>query len=268
MHETSFLGVYSLRVENTKGNIPKTLYFVWSEDSGAFKVQLLNAAYQTVGDARVIGPATFKLKYVHEPSILAAPVNTNKPWLTVGTPQMGNPGGTGSASVHPTSSSPLPTPAGEGPTVQTERYLRDIFTKNIKRCSTIYDKKAAILSLKNIIAVEEGIVAEHKFMFADFGVALRKSNLLELSLSCCKRVLDLSPSDDHAHFNTARILFEMGEYVQAEHHLHHAQLLNPNEEIYQKMLDYIQLEQRRQWRPRKQAAVNNKNQPKRQRAYR
>lgn len=268
MQETSFLGVYSLRVENAKGNIPKTLYFVWSEDSGTFKVQLLNAAYKTVGDKRAVGPATFKLKYVHEPSILAVPVNTSKPWLNVGKTQVGNPGGTGSAPLHPTSSTPLATPDDEGAVVQTERYMRDVFKKSIKQCSAIHDKKAAILSIKNIIAVEEGIVTEHKFMFADFGIALRKSNLLELSLSCCKRVLDLAPSDDHAHFNAARILFEMGMFGEATQHLLRAQLLNPTEKIYQKMLDHIQNEQRRQWRPQKQASVNQKNQSKRQRAYR
>lgn len=270
MHDASFLGVYSLRVEQSIGNTHKKMYHVWAENSGTFLIQMLDGAHQPVGEKKSIGPATFKTKYIPESSVVADSAGVGKKLLTGGKPE---------AAVQTTHSAvPLraptftPTspfvPPNESPEQQTERYLRSVFTTSIKRCRSIHDKKAAISSIRNIIEVEEGIVTEHKFMFADFGIALRKNNLLDLSLSCCKRVLELAPGDDHAHFNAARILFEMGEFIDAEQHLLKAQILNPEEGIYQKMLDYMRQEQRRRWRPQKLSAVQRKNQPQRQRLYR
>lgn len=272
MHDASFLGVYSLRVDAPKGHMPKKLYFVWAESSGTFLIQMLNGAYQPVGEKKSIGPATFKLKYTHEATDLAVPVSTEKPWITGGTLQKAEKATKVALAPQGPSRTAPKVPAKISPPARpeqvTEQYLRDVFAKSIKRCHSVHDKKAAIAALQNIIEVEEGIVAEHKFMFTDFGIALRKSNLLELSLNCCKRVLELAPDDDHAYFNAARILSEMGEFADAEQHVLKAQLMNPHEGVYQLLLDYIQVERRRRWRPQKQAVENRKNQTKRQRVYR
>lgn len=270
MHDASFLGVYSLRIEQTIGNAHKKMYYVWAENSGTFLIQMLDAAHQPVGEKKSIGPATFKTKYSPEPSVLETAAGGGKKLLTGGVPDAAAQATQSEVPLRaPTFTPPSHVlPANESAEQQTERYLRSVFTTSIKRCRSVHDKKAAISSIRNIIEVEEGIVTEHKFMFADFGIALRKNNLLELSLSCCKRVLELALGDDHAHFNAARILFEMGEFIDAEQHLLKAQILNPEEGIYQKMLDYMLQEQRRRWRPQKLAAAQRKSQSRRQRLYR
>lgn len=249
MQDTSYLGVYSTRLPNAKkGQTQKQMHFVWADTSGKFRVQALDGAFQPVGDKKLIGPAEFKRNYTHEPSVMAVPVNTGQPWAD------------SSAKQPKTSSSQLQMPglapdSKEPEAKQTENYLRNFFGKTLKRCRFPRERDAALNSLKTIIEVEEGIVPEHKFMFADFGIALRKNALLELSLACCKRVLDISPDDDHAHFNIARILFEMGQLDDAEQHLLTAQSINSDEGIYQKMLDYIQQERRRRFRPQKVSAA-------------
>lgn len=263
MQDTSYLGVYSIGLPNAKGQMQKKMHFVWAEDSGTFCVQLLDGAFQPVGTKKSIGPIEFKKKYTHEPSVLAVPVNTGiKPWLHTSPPRAGAPV-QGSASgvevAHALASlHEQAIPEGSSPAKQTENYLRGFFGKALRRIKFPKERTAAINSLKTVAEVEEGIVTEHKFMFADFGVALRKNDLLELALTCCKRVLLLAPEDDHAHFNIARILFEMNKLEDAEQHLLTAQGMNPAETIYGKMLDYIQHERRRHLRPQKMSTASRK----------
>lgn len=279
MHDTSYLGVYSIRLPNARGQMQKRMLFVWAEDSGKFRVQALDSAFQPVGAKKIIHPGEFKKNYVHEPSILAVPVSTSAPWRSIaGKKEEGKeegkekgkeeekkieeekkaeghlplssaiPGLSKNAAIAPSSKAP---PIDAAAVQQTETYLRDFFSKTLKRVRFSKDRTAALTSLKTVVEVEEGIVQEHKFMFADFGVALRKNDLLELALACCKRVLDLSPNDDHAHFNIARVFLAMNKHDDAEQHILTAQSINPSEIIYTKMLDHMQTERRRRSRPQK-----------------
>lgn len=248
MQDSSYLGVYSTRVPNAKGHMQKRMHFVWSQESGKFHVQTLDSAFQPVGTQKLIGPVEFKKNYSHEPSVLAMPVSTSKPWL-------GGPAKQVEAPVNKLQVPGLAPDSKEPDAKQTENYLRDFFGKALKRARFARERTAALSSLKTLVEVEEGIVPEHKFMFTDFGIALRKNSQLELALACCKRVLDLSPGDDHAHFNIARILFEMNQLDDAEQHLLSAQGINGDEAVYQKMLDHIQQERRRRFRPQKASAT-------------
>lgn len=248
MQDSSYLGVYSTLAPNATGQMQKRMHFVWSDESGKFHVQALDGAFQPVGIQKLIGPVEFKKNYTHEPGVMAVPVSSGKPWL----------GGPPKQSVPSANKLQLPglAPDSKEPEAkQTEDYLRDFFGKALKRARFARERNAALSSLKTLVEVEEGIVPEHKFMFTDFGIALRKNAQLELALACCKRVLDLSPEDDHAHFNTARILFEMNQLDDAEQHLLTAQSINGGETVYQKMLDYIQHERRRRFRPQKASAA-------------
>lgn len=248
MQDSSYLGVYSTCAPNAKGHMQKRMHFVWSDDAGKFHVQTLDGAFQPVGIQKLIGPVEFKKNYTHEPTVLAMPVSTGKPWL-------GGPEKQTQSTGKKLSLPGLAPDSKEPEAKQTENYLRDVFGKTLKRARFARERNAALNSLKTLVEVEEGIVPEHKFMFTDFGIALRKNALLELALACSKRVLDLSPGDDHAHFNIARILFEMNQLDDAEQHLLTAQSINGNETTYQKMLDYIQQERRRRFRPQKASAT-------------
>lgn len=258
MQDTSYLGVYSVCLPNARGQLQKRMHFVWAEDAGKYRVQALDGAFQPVGSKKLLGPVEFKKNYTHEPSILAVPVSAGTPWRNIAGKQEEQfpqsptvPGLAGDRA--PTSAAPEAPPANAAASKQTEKYLRDFFAKTLKRVRFSKERSAALNSLKTVIEVEEGIVQEHKYMFADFGVALRKNDLLELALACCKRVLDLSPEDDHAHFNIARIFLEMDRLDDAEQHILTAQSLNSAESVYQKMLDHMQTERRRRYRPQKKS---------------
>lgn len=286
MHEKAYLGVYSTRIRDSKGQTQKKLHFVWSDETGGYCVQALDGAYQPVGAQKSVSAVVFKALYSHEPSVLAMPLGgrnnplsskaeviagSQKPApdaptrLTMGTMgAMGAMGkmGTPSAAIRSTPAKAPPpdtdqsdTDPAESPATapeqikKTEDYLRGFFEKALKRSKRTGERTAAIEALKTVAEVEEGIVPAHKHMFADFGTSLRQNALLELALGCCKRVLELAPEDDHAHFNAARVLFDMNDLDGAEQHLLTAQSLDASEPVYAKMLDFIQKERRRRFKP-------------------
>ena len=134
----------------------------------------------------------------------------------------------------------LPEPGENKQSAQRELELRESFRKAILRLKRPRDRDAALRTLQNLSDVEEGIEQVHKHMFADFGVSLRQNTLLELALHCCQRVLELAPDDDHAHFNAARILFEMNRYDDSKKHLMQAMEIDPDEPLYARMLRHVE----------------------------
>jgi len=74
-------------------------------------------------------------------------------------------------------------------------------------------------SLRDIAKVNKGIVKEHKYMFTDFGIRLRKGDLPEIGLMHAMRALSLAPDDAHACFNVAYICWVLGRIGEARRHL-------------------------------------------------
>lgn len=56
---------------------------------------------------------------------------------------------------------------------------------------------------------------EHKFMFTDCGLALRKRNFYALANKYHERARKLSPEDEHVLFNQARVMYESGRIDKA-----------------------------------------------------
>ena len=164
-----------------------------------------------------------------------------------------------------------PAPAAEAPelddellrhldtarrTKQVEISLRESFRKALLRLKRPRERQAAITALEQLASATENISPAHKHMFRDFGAKLRKNAMPDLALCFGKRVLELSPEDDHAHFNLARILCAMGAYDEAAEHVRTAMRLDAREAVYPRMLAHISKE--KQLRP-------GKNRPRRPR---
>ncbi len=209
MDKKDFVGVFSRK--NLQG--VKHYYFVWIEGD-IFSVQKLNDFFQPTEMLRHVDGPSFKASFTHEPSI----------------------------KKHPKGFTPLEEKIQDTPAAsadQVENYMRDLFRKATLRLSRDTTRDSALPILENLLEVEEGITKEHKHMFNDFGIEMRKSKMHNHALAFCKRTLNLSKNDDHAHFNAARILIEMGEYDEAEQHILTAQYLNPDSRIYKKTLEHI-----------------------------
>ena len=73
--------------------------------------------------------------------------------------------------------------------------------------------------LSRLILQGAGFSWKQKFMFTEFGFALRRKKLYKLALACHMRALALAPTDEHVLFNVARAEYELGKAEAARIYL-------------------------------------------------
>ena len=67
---------------------------------------------------------------------------------------------------------------------------------------------------QRLVKLEATFEPEHKHLFNEFGINLRKSKMLQESLDYYKRALELSPNDENLYMNIARVLLELKDISQ------------------------------------------------------
>lgn len=231
MRNPKFMGVYTRKgAAKRQDRLPT--YFVWRLPNGEYAAQELDQAYTAKGPAVAVPAAAFEAAFRLEPSILAAPVVTPD-FSDLAFPQKRReaPDDAEMAALERARRAR-----------QVENDLRASFSRALKALSRSRDRKAAISSIELIAATKKGIAPEHKHMFRDFGVALRKKSLYGLALSCAARAIELSPNDDHARFNYARLLGLLGRYDEAEEQLAIARKIDPAEKVYGRLERHLEKE--------------------------
>ncbi|HOM27961.1 MAG TPA: tetratricopeptide repeat protein [Deltaproteobacteria bacterium] len=68
---------------------------------------------------------------------------------------------------------------------------------------------------------------ENKHIFNEFGIELRKANMVEEALANYKKAITISPDDEHLYFNVARLHYDKREWETALAWLQKALDLNP-----------------------------------------
>ncbi|OXS27984.1 MAG: hypothetical protein BCS36_02735 [Desulfovibrio sp. MES5] len=124
----------------------------------------------------------------------------------------------------------------------TEARLRETFRQTLLRLRRPRERKGALAALEQLAQSTENICTAHKHMFRDFGVSLRQNSQLALALLFSRRVVELAPDDDHAHFNLARILCSLGHFDEAAAHVRTAMNMGGEEPLYFRMLVHIRKE--------------------------
>lgn len=124
----------------------------------------------------------------------------------------------------------------------TESKLRETFRQALLRLKRPRERQGALKALEQLAETTEDICTAHKHMFRDFGVRLRQSAHPDLALLFSRKVVQLAPDDDHAHFNLARILCMLGQYDDAAAHIRTAMGMNSDKGLYFRMLVYIRKE--------------------------
>lgn len=194
-------------------------------------MQELDSAYTATGPAHAIPADKFQLVFKLEPMILAAPVVTPdfrqfiKPEPEKKVADAGADARKRARAIR-----------------QTEADLRENFEKALRALARPRDRKGALASLARIATAKKGIQLEHKHMFRDFGVALRKKALPELAMQCASRAVELSPDDDHARFNLARLYGILGRFDDARTQIREAARLDPTEKIYGRLERHLERE--------------------------
>ena len=118
-----------------------------------------------------------------------------------------------------------------------ERRLRSDFSLALIRLGSNRDE--AIKMLTDMAEHEGPFVENHKFMFSEFGLAMRKRKLLVLSVRFHEKAHILSPKDEHILFNLARVFYESGKYDKARICLEEAVNMAPRFKYGRDFLDFI-----------------------------
>ncbi len=92
---------------------------------------------------------------------------------------------------------------------------------------------------ERLVKLESAFEPEHKHLFNEFGINLRKSKMLSQAVEYYQRALQLSENDENLHTNLARALFETKDIDGCIQHLFRALELSPTHEISLKFLKWL-----------------------------
>jgi len=93
--------------------------------------------------------------------------------------------------------------------------------------------------LGRIVKLDAAFESEHKHLFNEFGINLRKNKMFAQSVDYYAKASELSPHDENILYNKGRALFEQGDCAGAKVALEQALGLNPNFEEATKFLNYM-----------------------------
>lgn len=79
---------------------------------------------------------------------------------------------------------------------------------------------------KRLVNLESCFEPQHKHLFNEFGISLRKNGMLQQALGYYKRAEELVRKDENLQLNIARVHFELGEIKPCLEHLREALRLN------------------------------------------
>lgn len=89
------------------------------------------------------------------------------------------------------------------------------------------DTDKACYVFSKLMSLEASYQPEHKHLFNEFGIALRKGRMFKEALLYYSRALELAEDDDHLLYNLARAHFELLDFDESHACVQKALNLNP-----------------------------------------
>lgn len=93
---------------------------------------------------------------------------------------------------------------------------------------------------QRVVGLDAAFAPEHKHLFNEFGINLRKSKLLDEAVDYYRRALELTDNDENLYYNIARAYFERGDREDCLENLKKALEINPNQAEVKKFLEYLE----------------------------
>ena len=90
-----------------------------------------------------------------------------------------------------------------------------------------------------LLNLEGTFEPEHKHLFNEFGINMRKNKMLAQSVEYYQRALQITANDENLHMNLARVLLETKDMDGCLEHLFTALTLAPRHEISLKFLKWL-----------------------------
>jgi tetratricopeptide (TPR) repeat protein len=92
---------------------------------------------------------------------------------------------------------------------------------------------------QRLVRLDAAFEKDHKHLFNEFGINLRKNKMTDQALEYYNRAEELAVRDDNLMFNIARTHFDKKQYAQAMEYLQKALLLNPDQPEARKFAEFL-----------------------------
>ena len=92
---------------------------------------------------------------------------------------------------------------------------------------------------ERIIKIDSAFESDHKHLFNEYGIALRKKNLLGQAVDYYRRALDISAEDENLWYNLARAHYERQDWPRCAEAATKCLELDPLHPEGRKMMDYL-----------------------------
>ncbi len=214
----------------TRKTVKKTFWFVREVDDDIVEIQPLNVNFIPSGAKKRVAREDFLEKFSPEPEFYISTVYPKMKELdetVVKGEKHREKGETFSAEMEFGSALKI-----------DEENIRANFGLGLTYMDRGEDKKANDI-FNRLVKLDAAFEPEHKHLFNEFGINLRKNKMLDQSQDYYKRAMELVQDDENLHYNIARVFFEKQDYKQCVAHLHQALKLNPELEEARKFLQYL-----------------------------
>ncbi len=92
---------------------------------------------------------------------------------------------------------------------------------------------------ERVVKIDAVFEDEHKHLFNEFGISLRKSGMHAEAMDYYRRALDLSSEDENLHYNMARAAYDQGDQGLSLVYLKSCLALNPKHEEANQFVDFL-----------------------------
>ena len=92
---------------------------------------------------------------------------------------------------------------------------------------------------ERLVKLDAAFEKEHKHLFNEFGIKLRKNKMYDQSVDYYERAMSLSEADENLHYNIARAYFDKREIDKTTNHLLKALQMNPEHEAAKHFLEWM-----------------------------
>lgn len=101
------------------------------------------------------------------------------------------------------------------------------------------EKEKAKEVFDRIVKIDSAFEDDHKHLFNEYGIALRKKSLGDQAVDYYKRALELSKDDENLWYNLGRVLFDQEKWAECAEAASKCLALNPEHPEGRKLLDYL-----------------------------
>jgi tetratricopeptide (TPR) repeat protein len=210
--------------------IQKTYWYVKELESGEIEVQPLNVNYIPSGPKKLISKDEFLEKFLPEPEFYTYTVYPKLRELNTTlarADRFRTRGETFSAEFEYSNALKV-----------DEENIRGNFGLGLTYLERGESSKANDI-FERLVKLDAAFEAQHKHLFNDFGINLRKNKMYDQAVEYYSRALELSHRDENLHYNIARAFYEKGQMDKTVRHLDLALQINPDLPEAVQFMDFL-----------------------------